>query len=76
MEYFEFMQPYKRRTNVMTRCRIPKFCEQYKIDIVIYDPRSERSLPRNIEQRDICVHIQKHHCRVFWKKNRKFFIMA
>ena len=26
MEYFEFIQSYKRRTNVMTRCRIPKLC--------------------------------------------------
>ena len=26
-EYFEFIQSYKRRTNVMTRCRIPEFCK-------------------------------------------------
>ena len=26
-EYFEFIQSYKRRTNVMTQCRIPEFCK-------------------------------------------------
>ena len=36
MEHFVFMQSYKRRTIVMTRCRIPVFCERYKIDIEIY----------------------------------------
>ena len=59
MEYFEFIQSYKRRTNVMTRCRVPEFCERYKIDIGIYDPKSKRIFPRTvIKQRDICVHIK------------------
>ena len=53
----------------MTRCRIPKFCERFKIDIGIYDPKSKRVLLRNVKQRDTCVHIHKsHHC-VLWKKN-------
>ena len=26
-EFLEFIQSYERRTNVMTRCRIPEFCE-------------------------------------------------
>ena len=47
MEYFEFIQSYKKRTNVMTRCRIADFCERYKTDIGIYDPKSKRILPRN-----------------------------
>ena len=43
MDYFEFIQSYKKRTNVMTRCRIPEFCENYIINIGIYDPKSEKS---------------------------------
>ena len=35
MEYYDLIQSYKRRTNVMNRCSIPKFCEKYKIDIKI-----------------------------------------
>ena len=27
MEYFEFKKSYKRRPNVMSRCRIPEFCK-------------------------------------------------
>ena len=27
-EYFEFIKSYKRRTNVMPRCRIPEFCKR------------------------------------------------
>ena len=27
-EYFEFMQSYNGRTNVMTRCRVPEFCKR------------------------------------------------
>ena len=42
MDYFEFLQSYKRTTNVMTRCRIPEFCEKYEINIGIYDPKSEK----------------------------------
>ena len=71
MEYFEFIQSYKRRTNVMTRCRIPEFCEWYKLAMGIYDPRSKRILPRNVEQMDISVYIQKNPYCVLWKKNRK-----
>ena len=44
MEYFESIQPYKERTNVMARCKIPEFCERYKIDIGIYDTKSKRIL--------------------------------
>ena len=55
----------------MTRCRIPEFCEQYKIDIEMYDPKSKRILLRSVKQRDICVHIRKNHYCVIWKKNRK-----
>ena len=53
MEFFEFIQSYKRRPNVMNRCRIPDFCNRYKIDIGIYDLNSERILPRTVKQRDV-----------------------
>ena len=59
----------------MTRCRIPEFCERYKIDIKIYDPKSKRILPRNVKQRDICVHIHKNHYCVIWKKKRKDYLL-
>ena len=55
----------------MTRYRIPKFCETYKVDIEIYDPKSKGILPRKIKQRDLFVHIHKNHYCVIWKKNRK-----
>ena len=71
MEYFEFIQSYKRRTNVMARCRIPESCNRYNIDIGIYDPKSKRILLRTVKQRDVCVHIHKYPYCVIWKKNRK-----
>ena len=55
----------------MTRCRIPEFCERYKIDIGIYDLKSKRILPRTVKQRDKCVHIHNNQYCVIWKKNRK-----
>ena len=58
-EYFEFIQSYKRRTNAMTRCRIPEICKRYKIDIGINDSKSERILPRNVKQKNTCVHVHK-----------------
>ena len=70
-EYFEFIKSYKRRTNVMSRCRIPEFCNRYKIDIGIYDLNSKRVLPWTVKQKNICVHIHKNHYCVIWKKNRK-----
>ena len=70
-ECFEFIQSYKRRTNVMTRCRIPEFCTRHKINIGIYDPKIKKIVPRNVKQRNKCVHIHKNHYCVIWKKNRK-----
>ena len=70
-EYFEFIQSYKRRTNVMTQCRIPEFCKRYKLDIGIYNLNSRRILPQTFKQKNICVYIHKNHYCVIWKKNRK-----
>ena len=71
IEYFEFIKSYKRRPNVMSRCRIPEFCERYKIDIGIYDLNSKRILPRTVKQKNICVYIHKNQYCMIWKKNRK-----
>ena len=67
MKCFEFIQSYKR-SNVMTGCKIPKFCERYRTDIGFYDPKSERVLPRSVKQRDICVYIHKNLYCVVWEK--------
>ena len=71
MEFFEFFQLYKRRTNVMTRCRFAEICERYKRDIGIYDPKSKRILAKNVKRRDIYVHIHKKHYRFIWKKKTR-----
>ena len=71
MEYFEFIQSYQRRTNVLARCRLPEFRERYKIDIGIYDLESKRILFRTVKQKGICVHIQKNIIVLFGKKNRR-----
>ena len=55
----------------MNRCRVPKFCERFKIGIGVYDPNSKRILFRSVKWRDICVYIHEHHYCVLWKKNRK-----
>ena len=74
-DYFEFIQSNKRRTNFMARCRIPEFCDRYKIDIGIYDLDSKRILPRTVKERGKCVYIHKNHYCVIWKKNRKDFLL-
>ena len=33
----------------MNRCRIPEFCNKYKIEIGTYDLNSERILPRTVK---------------------------
>ena len=70
-EYFEFIKSYKRRPNVMARCRIPEFSKRYKIDIGIYDVNSKSILPWTVKQKNICVYIHRNHYCVIWKKNRK-----
>ena len=55
----------------MTRNRIPKFCEKYKIDIGIYYLKTKRMLPQFVKEKNICVHIHQNHYCVIWKKNRK-----
>ena len=71
MEYFEFIKSYKRRPNVMARCRIPEICKRHKIHIGIYDLKSKRILPWTVKQKNICVHIHRNHYCVTWKKNGK-----
>ena len=70
-EYFELIKSYKRRTNVMSRCRIPEFCKRYKKDIGFYDLNNKRILPETVKQKNICVHIHKNHYCVIWKKTEK-----
>ena len=43
------------RPNVISRSRIPKFCQSYRKTNVIYDLESKRILPRTAKQRDKCV---------------------
>ena len=71
MEYVEFIQSYKRRTNVMNRCRIPDCCERYKIDTGIYDPKSKWILSRSIKPKDLCVHTHKKLLLCFLEKKRQ-----
>ena len=52
MNYFDFKQSHKRRTNTMSRCRIPKISESYRIDIGICDPKRKRRLRRIVKQKD------------------------
>ena len=68
MEYFEFTQSHRRRTIVMTRGRIPEFCEGYKRDNGIFDLKSKRILPRSVKQKDKCLYIHKNQHCVIWKK--------
>ena len=74
--YLEFIKSYKRRPNVMARCRIPEFCKRYKIDIGLYDLNSKRILPWTAKQKNICVHIHRIHYCVIWKKNRKDSLLS
>ena len=71
IEYLKFIKSYKRRPDVMSRCRIPEFGKRYKIDLGIYDLKSKRILPWTVKQKHICVYIHKNHYCVIWKKNRK-----
>ena len=66
----KFIQSHKRRTNAMTRCRIPEFCKRYKIDVEIHDFRGKRILLRSVKHRDIGSYIQKNQYCVLWKKIR------
>ena len=55
----------------MTRCRIPEFSERFKIDIGIYDPKSnEYSLGMLNKEIYVYTFIKNHYC-VVWKTNRR-----
>ena len=59
-EFMEFIQSNKRRTNVMTRCRIPEFCVRHKTDIGIYDGKSKKIIPRTVKEKKLCSFIHKN----------------
>ena len=61
----------------MTRRRIPKKCERYKIDFGIHDLKSKRILPRSVKRREVCVYFHKSHYFVIWKKiDEKVYLMG
>ena len=60
----------------MARCRLPKICEKYKIDIGIFDLKSKRCLPRSVKQRDVCAYIHENQYCDIWKNNRKDFLLS
>ena len=72
-EDFESIQSYKRRTDDMTRCRIPDFCERCNLDIGIYDVKSRRILSRTVKERNTCLKIQKTTILLFGRKIEKTF---
>ena len=76
IENVEFIKTYKRRPNVIARCRIPEFCKRYKIDIGIYDLNSKVILPWTVKQKNICVHIHTNHYCVIWKKIGKILYLT
>ena len=71
LQLFEFINSYKRRTNVMTRSRIPEFRERYKIGIGINDLKSTQLLSRTVKRRDIFLYIHENLYYVFWKTIRR-----
>ena len=71
MKSLDFLRSYKRRKNLLTRCKIPDFRERYKKDIGIYDDKSKRILHRSVKQRDKCLYSHNNHYSVIWQKKRK-----
>ena len=55
----------------MTPCRIPEFCERYRVEIGIYDLKCKRILPMIVNERNICLNFHKHHNIVNWKKKKR-----
>ena len=61
----------------MTRCRIPEFCERFKIDLGRIDNvKSRRILPGSFNERNIYFYIHKEHYCVHWKRNREDFLLS
>ena len=54
-----FVQSLKKRFNVMTTCRIPEFCQRYRLYIGVNDVKSERILPIYVNQRETCLCIHE-----------------
>ena len=59
----------------MTKCRIPKYCKRYRIDVLIYDVESKNILPRSARQKKLSVYIHKNHYCGVWMKIRKDAIL-
>ena len=75
MEYSEIIKSYKRRPNVMTRCRIPKFCFRYELDIGIYDLNSKTILPRTVKQKIYVYTFIKIFIVLFGRKAGKILFL-
>ena len=55
----------------MIRCRIPKLCERYAIDVGINVFKSKPKFPRSGNQRNVFSTFNKKPILVFGEKNRK-----
>ena len=59
----------------MPRCGLPEFCERYKIDTGIYDPKSKKNSPGMLNKRIYVGAFIKTFLVLFGKKTEKMLYL-
>ena len=53
------------------RCRIPEFCERYKIDCGLYDLKCKRIFPRSVKEKTYICTFKELNIVLFGRKKEK-----
>ena len=59
-QYREINKESQRNKNIMTSAKIQPFCKKHKINLGVYNPKQQVSLPRSVTERKICLFNHKN----------------
>ena len=59
-QYREIIKGSQRNKNIMTPAKIQPFCKKHKINLGVYNPKQQESLPRSVTERKICLFNHKN----------------
>ena len=69
-QYRENIKESQGNKNIMTSAKIQPFCKKHKINLGVYNPKQQKSLPRSVTEQKICLFNHKNQFCVIWKREK------
>ena len=69
-QYLDFIRNEKRRSNIMTKARVQRFCKANNINLGYYN--DERMFPRSVMDRNNALFLYNNHFLIWKSENISF----